>query len=103
MIDQLQRADVHDAAKRNVVRLLQFVEIPEKLAGKIFSICIDLIDEACEAVAIRVFAMSVAAKIADGERDLMNEIQIITEKHVPRSTAAFRALARQVFKKTKRF
>ncbi len=101
LIDQLEREDAHDAAKRNIVRLLQFVVIPKKFAGRIFSICIELLDDPRRAVAIRVFSMSVAAKIADGQPDLMNEIRIITEKHLPHSTAAFRARARKVFKKYK--
>jgi hypothetical protein len=101
LIDQLTRNDVHEAVKRNVVRLLQYVEIPKKFAGKVFSICIDLLDDPREAVAIRVFAMSVAAKIANGQPDLMNEIRIISEKNLPQSTAAFQARARAVFKNHK--
>lgn len=101
LIDQLGHQDAHDAAKRNIVRLLQFVDIPKKLAGKIFSICIDLLDDPHEAIAIRVFSMSVAAKIADGQPDLLKEIRLIVEKHLEHSTAAFRARARMIFKKHK--
>ncbi len=102
LIDQLTDREGHSAVRRNIVRLLQNVEIPAKFAGKLFSICIDLLDDPNEPVAVRVFAMSVAAKIANGQKDLLNEIRLITEKHIPHSTAAFRARARSVFKSGKK-
>ena len=40
MLDQLERGDVHDAVKRNVFRVLQFVDIPEKLLGRVYAHCI---------------------------------------------------------------
>ena len=59
LVDQLPRTDIHDAVKRNVVRLLQNVEIPKKLLGKVYSHSLDLIDEINEPVAVRAFALTV--------------------------------------------
>src|SRR5262249_4079942 len=89
LIDCLKREDMHDAVRRNVVRLLQFIEIPRRLSGKIYSHCVDLVDDAYEPVAVRVFAMSVAARIAKQEPDLMNELRLIVKKHLPHTTVAF--------------
>ena len=96
LIDCLKREDMHDAVRRNVVRLLQFVEIPPRLSGKIYSHCVDLVDDAYEPVAVRVFAMSVAARIAKQEPDLMNELRLIVRKHLPHTTVAFHKRAREV-------
>ncbi len=96
LLDCLERDDMHDAVKRNVVRLLQYVEIPRRLAGKVYSYCVDLVDDACEPVAVRAFALTVAARIAKSEPYLMNELRLVVRKHLPHTTAAFQKRAREI-------
>ena len=96
LLDQLERDDVHDAVKRNVVRLLQFVEIPPRLKGRVYSTCFDLIDDPDEPVAVRVFSISVAAKIARSETSLMSELKLLVRKHLDHSSVAFHKRAREV-------
>lgn len=93
LVDQLERDDVHDAVKRNVARLLQYVEIPDKLRGRILDICFKLVDDASEPVAVRVFAMTVAERIAHDAPELLNELGLIVDKHVDSTTVAFRKRA----------
>lgn len=95
-IDLLTRKDAHVAVRRNVVRLLQYVEIPKALAGKVYSHCIDLIDDIGEPVAVRAFAITVATKIAKSEAALVNELQLVVKKHLPHTTIAFRKRSREI-------
>ena len=96
LLDCLERDDVHDAVKRNVVRLLQYIEIPRRLMGKVYAICVDLVNDAYEPVAARAFALTVAARIAKSEPDLMNELRLVVRKHLPHTTAAFQKRAREI-------
>lgn len=96
LVDMLARKDVHNAVRRNVARLLQYVEISDDLQGKVYAICVDLVDDADEPVAVRVFALTVAARIAESEPDLLNELKLIVKKHLPHTTAAFHARARRI-------
>ncbi len=96
LLDCLDRNDMHEAIRRNIMRLLQYVEIPKRLSGKIYDQSVNLLDDPDQPIAVRVFAMSVAARIAKPEPDLMNELRLIIRKHLPHSTAAFRARAKQV-------
>ncbi len=96
LLDCLEREDMHDAVRRNVVRLLQTIEIPKRLAGRVYSHCVDLLDDASQPVAVRVFAMTVASRIAKAEPDLMNELRLIVRKHLPHSSAAFKVRARGI-------
>jgi hypothetical protein len=96
LLDCLERDDMHDAVKRNILRLLQHVEIPRQLAGKVYSHCVDLIDDAFEPVAVRAFALTVAARIAKSEPDLMSELRLIVRKHLPHTTAAFQKRAKGI-------
>ena len=99
LLEYLPRNDVHDAVRRSVLRLLQFVTIPKRLKGKVYSYCVDLIDDPNEPVAVRCFALSAAVRAADGEPVLMNEIELVVNRHIDDSTAGFRARVRRVFSK----
>lgn len=98
LLDCLEREDLHDAVRRNVMRLLQHIEIPKRLTGRVYAHCVDFIDDAFQPVAVRAFAMTVAARIAKSEPDLMNELRLIVSKHLPHSTAAFKVRAREILK-----
>ena len=43
LVKNLKEKDLHDAVKRNTIRLLQEISIPENLQGDIMNICFDFI------------------------------------------------------------
>jgi len=96
LIDLLKEKDVHDAVKRNIVRLLQYVEIPRKMQGKVYSNCVDLIDDINEPIAVRAFALTVTSKIAKSEPDLIKELKLIVKEHLPHTSSAFHKRAREI-------
>jgi len=96
LIDLLKERDVHNAVKRNIVRLLQYVEIPKRMQGRVYSHCVDLIDDLNEPVAVRAFALTVATKIAKSEPDLVKELQLIVKKHLRHTSVAFHKRAREI-------
>lgn len=96
LIKQLEHDDAHLAVRRNVARLLQFVDIPKRYAGRIFEACYKLVDDPKETVAVRVFAMTVGAKIARDSPELLEELKLIATKHPQAATAGFRSRARRV-------
>ncbi len=102
LVEQLENDDAHVAVRRNVARLLQFVEIPKRLHGRIFDACYNLVDDAEQPVAVRVFALTVAAKIAKGEPELLDELRLIAGKHAPHTTIAFRKRASMVLPPSER-
>ena len=99
LINQIERDDAHIAVRRNVLRLLQFVAIPKRYQGRIFDICYRLFADVSQPVAVRVFAMTVAANLANGDADLMNELQLVAESHPRSATAGFRSRVRRIFGK----
>src|SRR5687767_3237480 len=50
----LEKTVVHDAVKRNTVRLFQFIEIPKRYHGKVATLCFNYLQDRKVAVAIRV-------------------------------------------------
>jgi len=96
LIGLLEKEGGHDAIRRNVARLLQFVEIPRKMRGRVYSACYDLVDDPHQPVAVRVFALTVAAKVAEGEPDLTGELRLMCSKYLPGASAGFLSRARKV-------
>lgn len=92
-IDQLERDDVHDAVIRNVARLLQYIEVPERLKGRVLDLCFRLVDDPKTPVAARVYAMTAAAEIAHDQPDLIHELGLVVDKHADETTVAFRKRA----------
>ena len=96
LIRLLERDDVHTGAHRNILRMFQFVDVPTRYRGKLYDMCTRFLDDASRPVAVRVFALAVAARIADGREALVSELRLLAEKHVPHTTVALRARARRV-------
>lgn len=93
---QLEREDAHVAVRRNVARLLQFVDIPKRYRGRVFDACYNLVADPLQPVAVRCFSMSVAAGIAKGEPELLAELRLVATKHPQAITAGLRSRMRRV-------
>ena len=98
LLDHLKQPGLHDAVKRNTIRLLQFIEVPKRLQGKTADICFTYFNNKKEAIAIRVFSMTVLSNIAQQNPDLKRELKMIIEDELPMASAAFLSRARKVLK-----
>jgi hypothetical protein len=96
LVKQLEREDAHVAVRRNVARLLQFVNIPKRYTGRIFEACHNLVDDPNEPVAVRVFSLTVAAKIAKDSPELLDELRMLAKKYPEQSTPGFRSRSRRI-------
>ncbi|MEP6947478.1 MAG: hypothetical protein ABJA02_16285 [Acidobacteriota bacterium] len=88
-VDQLERKDVHDAVIRNAARLLQYVEIPPELEGRVLDICFRMVEDQSVPVATRVYCMTTAARIAEDEPELLRELRLMVAKHAENAKPAF--------------
>lgn len=98
LMDQLKKPDAPDALKRNTMRLLQFIHIPEKYEGQIADRCFEYLANKKEAIAVKVFSMTVLSIIAKDKPELKKELKIIIEDTLPYATPAFQSRARRVLK-----
>ncbi len=99
MIKNLANPALHDAVKRNTVRVLQFVTLPVELQGEAFYHCMHLLMRADEAIAIKVFSMTVLFNICVVEPDLRNELKQVIETQLPYGSAGFKSRAKKVLKR----
>ena len=96
MITRMQETGVHEAVRRNVVRILQDVEIPHRLLGRVATVCFDYLASADSSIAVQSFSMTVLSRIASAEPDLRRELRLVIEQKLPFAGAGFRACARRV-------
>ena len=89
---------VPDAVKRNTVRCLQDVDIPEDYLGEVAEICFNYLNSSEEPVAVKVFSMTVLANICLKFPELKNELIPTIEQQLPYSSAGFKSRAKKVFK-----
>jgi hypothetical protein len=94
----IRKCRSHSSAwvRRNVARLLQFVEVPEKYSGEVMDLCYELFTSPKEPIAVRVFSMTVLANLADHYPELRKELKIMLEDQMPYGSPGFVSRARKI-------
>jgi hypothetical protein len=98
-INQLSDQRAHPAAKRNIVRLLQFIEIPKSLHGRLMDICFRFIGSPEEAIAVKAFSLHILENLSAIYPEILPELKTIIEARWEFETPAFRSRARKILKK----
>lgn len=99
MVAKAAEPNVHDAVKRNVVRLMEDIDIPDTILDELADICFRFLADPKEAVAIRAFSMTVLDKICEKIPELRPELRLIIEEHLEHGTAAFKSRGKKILKK----
>ncbi|MGB3077327.1 MAG: hypothetical protein WBB36_18515 [Chitinophagales bacterium] len=89
---------VHDAVKRNIMNIMQFIILPENLQGIAATICFDFLAAPDLPVAIRVFSMTVLYNITLQQPDLRHELKAILEEQMEYSKPAFISRGKKVLR-----
>ena len=97
----LNRKDVHPAVARNILRLLQKVEIPKKWQGEIMNSCFQFIENPKEAIAIKIFSLTVLGNLAKDYPEILPELRVVIETRWDMETAGFRSRAKKILLLTK--
>jgi hypothetical protein len=90
--------DISDATKRNSVRVLQYVDIPENLWGETIEICFKYLN-GNEAIAIKVFAMTVLYNLSVKVPEISSELVISIDDQLPYGSAGFKSRANKILTK----
>lgn len=96
LIKNLHKPNLHNSIKRNSIRLLQHVEIPEKFQGEIMDICFKYIEAPEEAVAVKAFSLSVLANLSKFYPEIIPEIKFLINEISPHQTIAFKTRAKNI-------
>ena len=98
LIHNLKEDNVHVAVRRNTVRALQTITIPEELLGDTWNICFTYLSSAEEPIAVKAFSMTVLYNICKKLPELKEELQIVIEDQLPYGSSGFKNRAHKVLK-----
>ena len=103
MLAHCEAPDLPVAVKRNVVRMLQHIEIPESVHGTTMNLCFQVLSDPKETVAVRCFSMSVLARLALHYPELKQELNCVIKDALQYElvSAAFKARAKKVLDQIK--
>lgn len=77
-IQKLKEPFASDSVKRNIVRVWQYVDIPNEYIDEIYDICFGFLNSN-EAIAIKVFSMTVCHHITRKIPELKTELRLTVE------------------------
>ena len=98
LMDNLKKPNLHDAVKRNSIRLMQDIELPERYHGVIMNICFKYLESPKEPLAVKCFSMSVLGALVKKYPDIEPELKLIIENQLPHQSAGFKSKAKKVLK-----
>ncbi|MFN8310214.1 MAG: hypothetical protein U0T73_09655 [Chitinophagales bacterium] len=103
LVGTLSHHKAHPAVRRNVLRLFQFVPVPENLQGEMLERCFSFLQSADQPIAIKVFSMEVASHICRQHPDLIPELTELITGQVDFSGPGFKSRARKVLADLKKY
>ena len=99
LVMQLNRKDVHNAVIRNSVRILQQLEIPKPLHGRLMNYCFELLGNPTTPVAIKAFSLTTLYNLSQVYPEIKNELKLVIEERWNHETAAFKSRGKTILKK----
>lgn len=102
LILAVSKAGAAEGLKRNIVRAFQFASIPKRYQGRVAECCFRFLEDRKEAIAVRVFSMSVLAKLAEENPGLKDELILLIEEGLPYATPAYLSRSKKVLKKLRK-
>ena len=98
LVDFMKTPAAPVAVRRNTMRLLQFIDIPKRLHGKVVDACFRFLTDKKETVAVKVFSMTVLAQLVKDSQEIRKELKTVIEDQLPYQSAAFASRARKILK-----
>ena len=102
ILTKLNEPNIHDAVKRNVVKIFSEIELPEEFMGEIYETCFKYLRSMDENIAVKAHSMAVLEKICHQFPELKFELISTIEDMIPFGSAGIIARAKITLKKLKR-
>lgn len=101
LLDNLFKPGIHMAVKRNTIRMMEGISIPEEYEGEMMDICINYVASPTEAVAVKAHSLTILGKLSRKYPEIIPELRVIIEDQMSYQTPAFKARAKRLLKEWK--
>jgi hypothetical protein len=99
LLNNIKKPNIPDAVKRNTLRLLQFVNIPENHHGEVMNTCFEIVQSMQEKPAVKMFSLVVLDKLANTYPEIKPELLLIIETQMPYESLAFKSRGKKILAK----
>lgn len=97
MIEALKNPS-HDAVARNILRVYEYIEIPDNIEGELFELGFGFLIDPKYPIAFRCFSMTVCYKISLKYPELQDELVAEIETHLPHGSPGFKSRGKKILK-----
>lgn len=94
--------EIHIGVKRNTLRVLEEVDIPEDLMGIVATVCFDTLANHQGTIACKAHSMTILYNLCLKEPDLSDELRILIEEQLPYGSAGFKSRGNRILKKLRK-
>lgn len=101
LLNKIKEPGQHEAVRRNGLRLLEDISIPQSWQGDFMDLCFQLLGSATEPIAVKASCISVLGNLAIRYPEIIPEFLFIVREQLPSQSPGFKARAKKVFKKLK--
>ncbi len=98
LLKNLRKPGTHESVKRNTLRLLQHISIPERFHGEVMNVCFDYIISPTEKPAIKAFSLTVLQNLSKQYPEIRQELKTIIEDRWDYESTAFKSRAKKILK-----
>ena len=90
------------AVRRNIARVLQYVNIPEEYQGELVNICFDILLNPKDALAVQAFSMTILYNITLEQPELKDELILVIEDMLPNGSPGIKSRGKKTIKALKK-
>jgi hypothetical protein len=94
----LDKDELHDAVKRNVLKIFSELPFPKRLHGKILSRCFELVEDFKSPIAVKAYALITLEKMTAFYPQIIPELKLLVSERAIQESAAFNARAKRIMK-----
>jgi hypothetical protein len=84
------------AVPRNILRVLQDMDIPEVHQGKLMDCCFRFVSDPTTPIAVKAFSLTVLHNLSKQYPEILPELETVIQERLPYETAAFRSRAKKI-------
>jgi len=96
---ELEKENQHPAIYRNILRTFQYLDFPEEQEGRILNRSFELLNAVEQPIAVKVFAMTVIANLAEKYPDIKPELRASIESLLPNGSPGIKSRGKKLLKK----
>lgn len=97
-IELLNKQNKHPAINRNILRGLQYAEIPEKHQGNILDVCFQLLNSSDEPIAVKIFCMTIIEHLSREYPEIIPELKTSIKLLLPNASPGIKSRGTKILK-----